>query len=598
MTDQNNDNTNIHVVLKQGIVVSHYRIVEKIGAGGMGEVWMAHDEKLNRKVALKFPSTDLYAERELHERLLSEAQAAAALHHPNIVTVHEIGDFDGRSFLAMSYIEGPTLKELMTKQKIPVDMIVNLGAKISNALAAAHELGITHRDLKPGNIILDQSHNPYILDFGLSVTHDVSCDNDVDKTVTLGAIQNITAGTLSYMAPEQITNSKISPHVDIFALGIILFELTYGSHPFKGESPAELYRNILQDALPQFPDRGSDLPYDLIRIIRRCLQKDPENRFQTAKDVRNELLDLHKQMIKGEVFDGTGYPTSEGRSFLSEERFALTADLVRQLEFQSPKMIGDHIVYLDNGVLSDTLVIYLHAWGLDYRQCADYLKALPYRGIAPTLYGFGQHSEHRFPLTLNDHSILLRALFGMLGNLIKPRYVILAGHSSGADQVMHISTSDVYPGLDLTGLLLFGCNTNLGSCFLSEKIGNNTRSLNEWLKFHEYMVTVFSKFGANADPLRVFGADLVKPFRENDWKQFASWYRVVNAKYPNVRFVIDADDFDTMDKILGYHLRDNALGDDFKEDSIVREDVPHVELAKSEILLKHTLEFIAEFKPE
>jgi hypothetical protein len=129
-----------------------------------------------------------------------------------------------------------------------------------------------------------------------------------------------------------------------------------------------------------------------------------------------------------------------------------------------------------------------------------------------------------------------------------------------------------------------------------KRMGGNARSLGEWLKFHEYMVTVFSKFGENADPLRTFGADLVKPFKENDWKQFTYWYQAVTEKFPHVRFVIDFDDFEIMDKILEYHLKENVLGDEFREDTIVRENVPHVELARSEILLKHTLEFIRQIE--
>lgn len=600
--------------LTNGTVISQYKLLSKIGTGGMGEVWLAHDEKLNRKVALKFPSTEFYEGIDSQEWLLSEAQAAAALHYPNVVTIYEVGIFEERPFLAMAYIEGPTLKELTKKRQIPVEMAVRFGIQISNGLAGAHEHGITHRDLKPGNIIVDKSHNLHILDFGLAVTHSVSCDNDPDKTVTKLASTGIAAGTLNYMAPEQLTGGKIGPLVDIFALGIILYELIYGDHPFKGSSSTELLRNILRDTPPQFSDKRDDVPYDLIRIVRRCLQKDPEYRFQTAKDVRNELVDLQELVIKGNDSTDSYLAASVKRSLLREERFVLTTDFVRQLEFQSPKMIGDHIVYLDNGIVSDTLVMYLHAWGLDHRHCADFLKALPYRGIAPTLYGFGQHAKHRFPLSLNDHSKLFRHLFSELRERINPKQVILTGFSSGADHAMHISTSDIHPGLDITGLLLFGCNTNLGSCFISTKfaelkhsnaeellgemkrIGNNARSLSEWLKFHEYMVTVFSKFGTNADPLRTFGSDLVKPFKENDWKQFAYWYRAATKKFPHVRFVIDSDDFEIMDKILGYHLRENVLGDEFKEDTVVRESVPHVELAHPEILLKHTLEFIRQIE--
>jgi serine/threonine protein kinase len=328
-------------------MISHYKIIEKIGAGGMGEVWLVHDEKLNRKVALKFPSTEIYEGIESQKMLLSEAQAAAALHHPNVVTIFEVGMFEERPFLAMAYIEGPTLKESTGRRKVPIETTVRFGIQISNGLADAHEHGITHRDLKPSNIIVDKSSNLHILDFGLAVKLKVPGDNDVDKTITKHGSMGIAAGTLNYMAPEQLTGSKIGPLVDIFALGIILYELIYGDHPFKGNSSTELLRNILGDTPPQFSDKRDDVPYDLIRILRRCLQKDPEYRFQTAKDVRNELIELQELVIKGNDSSDSYIAASEKQPFLREERFALTTDSVRQLEFQSPKMIGDHIVYLE-----------------------------------------------------------------------------------------------------------------------------------------------------------------------------------------------------------------------------------------------------------
>jgi len=514
----------------------------------------------------------------------------------------------------MAYIEGPTLKELKEKRQIPVDSIIKFGIQISNGLISAHEAGITHRDLKPGNVILDKSNNLHILDFGLALKLHITEDDDIENTITNLGSKDMMAGTLNCMAPEQLTGENVGPSVDIFALGIILYELIYDNHPFKGSTSTESLRNILRDTPPQFPEEKKNIPHDLIRIVRRCLQKDTDYRFQTAKDVRNELVDL-QEMIVSNIDSSEPYITNiEKQEFLKEGKFVLTTDSVRQLEFQSPKMIGDHIEYLDNGVMSDTLVIYLHAWGLDHRHCADFIKALPCRGIAPTLYGFGQYAKNRLPLSLDDHSILFRNLFTELNKNINPKQVILTGFSSGADHATRISISETYSGLDITGLLLFGCNTNLGSCFISSKfaelkhssaeellgemkrIGSNAKSLGEWLKFHEYMVTVFSKFGANADPLRTFGSDLVKPFRENDWRQFATWYQSAMEKFQHVRFVIDSDDFETMDKILGYHLKENVLGDKFREDTIIRENVPHVELAHPEILLKHTLEFISQIE--
>ena len=346
-----------------GKKIHNYKILEKLGSGGMGEVWLAHDEKLNRKVALKFPLSENSEGKESQKRLLSEAQAAAALEHPNVVTIYEVGIIEDRPFLAMAYIEGQTLKELKEKRRTPIEMIVKFGIQISNGLAIAHEHGITHRDLKPSNMIVDNSHNLHILDFGLAVSHNASSENDIDKTVTHLGSMNAIAGTLNYMAPEQLTGGTIGPLVDLFALGVILYELIYNEHPFKGVSSTDLVKNILRDTLPKFPDLKNDVPYDLIRIVRRCLQKDPEYRFQTAKDIRNELIDLQELMSKEKNPTDSTLTSLARQTFLKEEKFILTTDAVRQLSFQSPKMIGDNITYLDNGVVSDTLVVYLHAWG-------------------------------------------------------------------------------------------------------------------------------------------------------------------------------------------------------------------------------------------
>jgi serine/threonine protein kinase len=598
--------------IADGMIVAQYRVVHKIGAGGMGEVWLAYDEKLERNVALKFPSPKIFDRIELRESLLREARAAAALHHPNVVTVYEVGLFEERPFLAMAFVEGSTLKEFAEGRNIPVEQIIRLGIQISDALANAHERGITHRDLKPGNVMVDKSQNVQILDFGLAVTQRPECDDDLDQTVTRLTSRSSAAGTLRYMSPEQLTGGKIGPRVDLFALGIILYELIYEVHPFQGASVSELVRNVIRGASPPFPEREENVPYDLTRIIRRCLKEDPDQRFQTARDVHNELVDLQELRSNTDEPSAADLVGSPKWSPLQEKRFELTTNSIRELSFQSARMIGDHIAYVDNGVVSDTLVIYLHAWGLDHRHAEEFLASLPCRGVAPTLYGFGLHANHRFPLSLEDHSRLLRSLFRQLHVRIQPKRVILTGFSSGADHAVHLATSPIDAGIRIDGLLPFGCNTSYKSCFLSarfaelkhsntdelldemKRIGSNTRSIGEWLKFHEYMVTVFTKFGKNADPLKVFGADLAKGFLEHDWEQFAIWYRTAAKKVPHLRFVVDADDLETVDTILENHLQRNVLGDQFMENTIVREDAPHVQLAHPEILLKHTLVMIQE----
>jgi len=597
---------NSPLTLKPEQEIGQYRLVSKLGAGGMGDVWRAHDETLQRDVALKFPSRDAYAGTKAYDQMLAEARTVAALNHPNVVTVHEVGEHSGQPFIAMAYIEGQTLQQLMARQKVSLKMTLALGIQIADALAAAHARSLTHRDLKPGNVMIDKALGCHVVDFGLAVSF-AQATEDEDKTVDAEPAKPVKAGTISYMAPEQISTDRATHQVDIFALGIILFEMTFGTHPLKSVSRSDYFRSLLSDAPIPMPESSDEIPNDLTRIIRRCLEKDPEFRFQTAKDVRNELRDLQRALEAGTAFSTMSHPGYDpGRVAMQEHRFPITAELVRQLEFQSPKMIGDAIAYLDNGHFSDTLVIYVHAWGLDFRQCVDYLQSLPFRGIAPTLYGFGEHAKNRLPLTMSDHSFLLRQLFCQLHDRLQPERVILVGHSSGADHLLHMGTSEDGIGIRTDGLLLLGCNISLSTCFISEKfanlehssaaglleeikqIGNSAKSLGEWLKMHEYLVTVFSKFGENADPLRAYGADIVAPFVAHDWRQFAAWCRDATAQYDHVRFVFDPDEFEAVEQILLEHLKDNVLGDHFSESTLIRENVSHVELANAEILLKLT----------
>lgn len=612
MTDRNP--TDHGMSLASGTTVGRYTITGRIGAGGMGEVYRAEDESLKRTVALKFLLPELSRTPEYRDRFMQEARAAARLDHPNIVTVHEVGEYEGVPYCVMSYVDGLSLAERKAVRVIPISRIIEYGIQVAEGIAAAHDGGITHRDLKPGNIIVSDAGSVYIVDFGLAVVADVEAGDDAEATVTRLTAAGAPAGTVPYMSPEQLQAGPIGPHVDIFALGVTLYELTCGVHPFAAESPAETAAGILRDEPADVQTHRPDAPYDLKRIIHRCLRKEPSRRFQSARDVRNELLDLQ------ELMKDTGYDAHEQaapgspRQSLEEKGFTLTAEMVRELEAKSPKMIGDQLVYLDNRRDSDVLVIYMHAWGLDHRHTADFLASLPYRCVAPTLYGFDYNSRHRLPLSLEDQSKLLRKLFAHIYQTIRPKHVVVMGFSSGADHALHLLTSDIDPGLPVSGLVSFGCNVSLESCFLSarfaelsgsnpeelledmKRIGNSTQSVGEWLKFHEYMVDVFSKFGDNVDPLRALGKGIVAPFRERDWRQFAAWYRTMTERYDHVRFVIDRDDFDRIDFILEQHLEENVLGDNFREDSIIKENISHIELASVEIAMKHTTGVVEEIQ--
>jgi serine/threonine protein kinase len=416
------------------------------------------------------------------------------------------------------------------------------------------------------------------------------------------------------MAPEQLTGQGGGHLIDIFAIGVILYELSCGERPFKGTSNAELATSIIRDEPPSASKNRRDMPYDLARIISRCLHKDPEKRFQNAKDIGNELTELQELMDQAAAPIDIDKTTAMGKQVLTKGKFILTADLVRQLKYKSPQMIGDHMPYLDNGIKSDLLVIFLHGLGLDKRQFAELLNIFPHRGIAPSLYGFDIDASQRPPLSIEDHSILLRALLKNLHFQFQPKHIVLFGHSTGADQILHIIESKEGTGVNVSGLISFGCNTSLRSCLLSSRLarltpgneaeiieairefGRNAGDLSEYLTVCEYLVKGFSKFGTDIEALQQLSIGIIQPFESRDWEQFPRWYKTAINKIPRVRFVFSSYETEALDEILRRHLESNILGDKFMEDTIIRENVSHLRLADSEVVLKHMLALIAQIE--
>ena len=276
------DKTQSHFVLTEGTMIGHYRIVEKIGAGGMGEVYLAEDTKLNRQVALKFLPDYLKSDEDAKSRFTREAQAAASLNHPNIVIIYEVSEFKGRPYFAMECCEGETLKEIIKKEELSLDKIIDFAIQIGEGLQEAHEAGIVHRDIKPSNIILDKKGCPKLVDFGLATV------KGTEKLTKTGS----TLGTIGYMSPEQIQVKEIDHRTDLFSLGVVLYELTAGRLPFKGDNEASVMNAVLNDTPEPLSRYKSGVPDDLQRIIDKLLDKDPDLRYQSAADVVSDLKRL------------------------------------------------------------------------------------------------------------------------------------------------------------------------------------------------------------------------------------------------------------------------------------------------------------------
>jgi tetratricopeptide (TPR) repeat protein/TolB-like protein len=280
--NRENDKTHTHAALTPGVMVSHYRIVEKIGAGGMGEVYLAEDTKLRRQIALKFLPYHLTADEHAKVRFTREAQAAAALKHPNIITIYEVSEYQGRPFFAMECCEGQSLRELIKEQKLNLSEIIGLTIQVCEGLQEAHEAGIIHRDIKPSNIILDKKGRPKLLDFGLAAV------KGSDKLTKTGS----TLGTVGYMSPEQARGQKVDQRSDLFSLGVILYEMITGRRPFKGEDDAATLHAITHDTPEPLARYKSGAPDELQRIVDRALEKDVDIRYPNAAAMLADLKRL------------------------------------------------------------------------------------------------------------------------------------------------------------------------------------------------------------------------------------------------------------------------------------------------------------------
>jgi serine/threonine protein kinase/tetratricopeptide (TPR) repeat protein len=302
----------------KGDRIAHYSISGKIGSGGMGEVYRARDTKLDRDVALKVLPVDVSRDPARLERFQREAKAIAALNHPNIVTIHSVEEADGVHFLTMELIEGESLDRTLTGEGLELARIFDIATPLADALATAHDRGIIHRDLKPANVMITREGRIKVLDFGLAKLAQASAGAD-DLTAAETRQAEVTSegtvlGTLPYMSPEQVRGQVVDHRADIFALGVMLYEFVMGKRPFAGDTQSDLISSILRDEPLVVTDRRHDLPHHLGRIIGRCLEKDPERRYQSVKDVRNELELLRKEVDSGvsEVTPASGQGRGAG----------------------------------------------------------------------------------------------------------------------------------------------------------------------------------------------------------------------------------------------------------------------------------------------
>jgi serine/threonine protein kinase len=292
---------NAQPALVVGQVVGHYRILAAIGKGGMGEVYLASDEKLDRKVALKLLPAEFTAHKERLRRFIQEAKAASSLNHPNIITIHEISEAEGAHFIATEFIDGQTLKQIMANARMKLLDVLDVSIQAASALQAAHSAGIVHRDIKPDNIMVRPDGYVKVLDFGLAkLTEKESpsktADSEIDTMLKAHTKPGTVLGTVHYMSPEQARGQALDQRTDIFSLGVVLYEMAAGRKPFAAPTDIDTLVSILEKEPPSLNKCAPDLPAEFQRIISKALRKERENRYQTIKDLLIDLKSFKEEL--------------------------------------------------------------------------------------------------------------------------------------------------------------------------------------------------------------------------------------------------------------------------------------------------------------
>jgi serine/threonine protein kinase len=568
----------------------------------MATVFLARDLKHDRPVALKVLHPELSAVLG-PDRFLREVKVTAQLQHPHILPLFDSGKAGDLVFYVMPFIEGESLRALLEREKqLPVDQAVRIATQVAAALDYAHRRGVVHRDIKPENILL-HGGTALVADFGIAL----AAGND--RLTETG----LAVGTPEYMSPEQATADRNADgRSDIYSLGCVLYEMLAGEPPHTGRTAQAIIARTVVEEPRRLRTVRPSVPTHVDAAVHKALAKLPADRFATAAAFA-EALATDDGAAPATATSGAerwqkNHPTVD-------KTFQLTIEVCRKLDRKTldPRVIGDRIHYLDNDATSDVLILYMHGLGLDQSSFDDILRVMPYRGLAPTLYGFEPGDRRPIQLTLSDHVKIMREFCRDAIARVRPKRTLLVGFSHGGDLGFEILTAPARePPLAIDGFLSLGCNLDLGTCFVStvlanlaaddtgrvvaelRSLGSDLQALRDWMSLHDYLVRVFRKFEGDLAPLRALAREIVAPF-STPQPPFPRWYRNAMASVACLRCVFSnsAADSHATQQIKLQHLDQGILGPDYREGTIVTEaEWNHFDLVNPALHRRHIEEML------
>ncbi len=588
-------------------LADRYAIERELGRGGMATVYLAEDLKHHRKVAIKVLAPDLAANVGA-ERFLREIGITATLNHPHILPLYESGEADGFLYYVMPFVEGESLRGRLDREKqLPVGEAMHIAREIADALSYANAHDVVHRDIKPENILLEAQH-AVVADFGIARAISVAGGARLTET-------GLAVGTPTYMSPEQAAGSEeLDGRSDVYSLGCVLYEMLAGQPPFTGPTLESVVRQHLSVEPPDVANIRPAVPAGLAGTVARALAKTPTDRFARASQFVTALDAAIRRESAG--LDRVSQPKWAKWNEPIDRAFRLSEEVCRKLNRATldPRVIGDHLHYLDNQVESEVLICFLHGLGLDQRSFEEILRVLPYRGVAPTQYGFEPVTRRRIALSFDDHVVLTREFLHDAINRIHPALVVLVGFSSGADLGFRLLSApdwEAVPRID--GFLSLGSNLSLETCFVTSVIarlstddasriltdlrsfGDGAESLSEWLNVHEYLVKVLRRFHRDFAVLTRFAREIAQPFEVPDARPFVEWYRAASAMVRCLRCVFSDSDNEKrgVEQLRLDNLDTGVLGEHYREDSIVIEpEADHFDLTEMTLHRRYIEEIV------